>query len=126
MSDEALARRAIALLDLTDLAEDASAAGLDALCARALLPPIPVAAVCVWPRFVARARTRLAGTRVRIATVVNFPAGNGLVATVVVRRRDRGARPMAPNEIDLVMPLKSLSRRRERRAARNRDDRGRG
>ena len=106
MSDEALARRAIALLDLTDLADDASAAGLDALCARAFLPPIPVAAVCVWPRFVARARTRLAGTRVRIATVVNFPAGDAPLREV------EGAVEAALNaqadEIDLVIPWQAF------------------
>ena len=106
MSDEALARRAIALLDLTDLAEDASAAGLDALCARALLPPIPVAAVCVWPRFVARARTRLAGTRVRIATVVNFPAGDAPVEAVVTDVR--AALADGADEIDLVLPWRAF------------------
>ena len=34
-----------------------------------------VAAVCVWPQFVAACAGRLAGTGVQVATVVNFPAG---------------------------------------------------
>ena len=56
MADAALARRAIRLLDLTDLSDDASEAGLEQLCQRALMPPGPVAAICIWPRFVARMR----------------------------------------------------------------------
>ena len=55
MSDADIARRALALLDLTDLADDASAEGARELCGRAVSGPVPVAAVCLWPRFVATA-----------------------------------------------------------------------
>ncbi len=88
MADAALARRAIRLLDLTDLSDDASEAGLEQLCQRALMPPGPVAAICIWPRFVAKARDRLAGTPVKIATVVNFPSGEeeaGVVLSQITR-----------------------------------------
>ena len=54
-----MARRALRCLDLTDLTETCSDHAIDALCARALTPLGPVAAVCVWPQFVgARARRR--------------------------------------------------------------------
>ena len=47
-------------------------ADVDALCARALTPFGPVAAVCVWPRFVARARGAVADG-VAVAAVANGP-----------------------------------------------------
>ena len=74
MSDADLARRALKCLDLTDLSETCSDPGLDALCRKALTPLGPVAAICIWPQFVDRARDVLKGTPVRIATVVNFPS----------------------------------------------------
>ena len=43
MSDADLARRALALLDLTDLADDATEAGTRDLCRRAVSGPVPVA-----------------------------------------------------------------------------------
>ena len=75
MTDAAFARRAIALLDLTDLSNGLDEAGVEWLCARAVTPLGPVAAVCLWAGFVPQARRLLRGTPVRIATVVNFPAG---------------------------------------------------
>ena len=69
-----MARRMITLIDLTDLADDRSPDGIGALCARAALHG--TAAVCVWPEHVARCEAELAGTRIRIATVVNFPTGD--------------------------------------------------
>ncbi|MEM9430476.1 MAG: deoxyribose-phosphate aldolase, partial [Pseudomonadota bacterium] len=71
---KAVARRAIACLDLTDLSDDADEAALETLCRRASTRHGPVAAVCVWPRFVSAARGHVQGTGIRIATVVNFPA----------------------------------------------------
>lgn len=106
MADAALARRAIKLLDLTDLSDDASEAGLEQLCQRALMPPGPVAAICIWPRFVARARDRLAGTPVKIATVVNFPSGEeeaGVVLSQITQAIRDGA-----DEIDLVLPWRAF------------------
>ncbi|MBL8999347.1 MAG: deoxyribose-phosphate aldolase, partial [Gemmatimonadetes bacterium] len=76
MTDLDVARRSLPLVDLTSLDEDEDAASTNALCARAVTPHGPVAAVCLWPRFVAQARAALAGTGVRIATVVNFPTGS--------------------------------------------------
>ncbi|MFT3972625.1 MAG: deoxyribose-phosphate aldolase [Amaricoccus sp.] len=100
------AARALACLDLTNLDTDCDAAAVDALVARAQTPHGPVAAVCIWPAFVVQARRGLAGTGIRVATVVNFPAGTGpLSATLgeVERALGDGA-----DEVDMVVPWRRL------------------
>lgn len=103
-----LARRAIALTDLTNLDETCTEGAIDALCAKAKggdgVPP--VAAVCVWPQFVRRARAALAGTGVRVATVVNFPTGDEDVERVVEQTRE--ALRDGADEIDLVLPWRAF------------------
>ena len=71
---QARARQLIACLDLTNLNDDCTEADVASLCDRAATPEGPVAAICIWPQFVAFAREKLAPA-IRIATVVNFPAG---------------------------------------------------
>lgn len=97
------ARLAISLLDLTDLEADTDEAAADVLCARAT--SAGVAAVCVWPAFVARCATQLDGTGVRVATVVNFPAGDDppdRAASVAAAALAAGA-----DEIDVVLPYRA-------------------
>ncbi|MFM9857020.1 deoxyribose-phosphate aldolase [Pseudoxanthobacter sp. M-2] len=101
------ARRALACLDLTDLSDDASEAGAERLCARAVTPFGPVAAVCLWPRFVTVAKRALTGTPVKVATVVNFPAG-GEKTLEVVEEAKRAAADGA-DEVDLVIPWRAVS-----------------
>jgi len=97
MSDRAaLARRAIALVDLTDLSDAPTDAAIDGLCARAA--GAGTAAVCVWPRFV----RRCTGHGIRVATVVNFPAGGEDVAATVAETT--AALADGADEIDLVLP----------------------
>ncbi|MDW3214370.1 MAG: deoxyribose-phosphate aldolase [Ilumatobacteraceae bacterium] len=99
------ARRAISLVDLTNLNDDCEEAAVIALCERARR--YGTAAVCVWPDFVAAAATQLAGTDVGIATVVNFPTGDERVFSVVgqtERALDDGA-----TEIDLVLPYRAFA-----------------
>src|SRR4051812_39285328 len=108
MSDAAIARRALTCLDLTDLTETCSDHGIDALCAKARDPRGPVAAVCVWPQFVSRAREALKGSPVRIATVVNFPAGGEDVDRVIEDVNE--ALGDGANEIDLVLPYEAVRR----------------
>lgn len=102
----ALARRALALVDLTDLGETTSAEAIDQLCTRAVGPHGSTAAVCVWPRFVAQAADRLRGSAVRVATVVNFPAGGSDVAATVAETVQAVAD--GADEIDLVLPYTSF------------------
>lgn len=106
MSDHSPARRALAALDLTDLAEDTSEAKTDALCARASTPFGSVAAVCVWPRFVARAKEFLGDSRVKVATVANFPAGGE--DAVAVREEIARALADGADEIDVVIPWRAI------------------
>ena len=106
MSDADLARRALALLDLTDLAEDASEEGARDLCRRAVSGPVPVAAVCLWSRFVATARSELGDGPVRIATVVNFPDGDTPIAPAM--RETEEALAAGADEIDLVLPWRAV------------------
>lgn len=108
MSDASLAQRALRCLDLTDLTDTCTDQAIDALCARAQDPHGPVAAVCIWPQFVGRAREALRGSPVRIATVVNFPAGGEDVDRVTDDVRE--ALSDGANEIDLVLPYQALRR----------------
>lgn len=105
-TDARLAARALALLDLTDLSDSADEAGLAALCAKAVSTPGPVAAICIWPRFVAKARTILGAGPVRIATVVNFPDGSTDVAAVTADTQ--AALAAGADEIDLVLPWRAF------------------
>lgn len=116
MSDSAAAaRRALALVDLTDLGDTCNRDAIDRLCARALGPFGSTAAVCVWPRFVAHAASALSGSGVRVATVVNFPDGGDDIAQAV---GDAGASLVAgADEIDLVLPYRSFLAGRANQAA---------
>ncbi|HWM19698.1 MAG TPA: deoxyribose-phosphate aldolase [Ilumatobacteraceae bacterium] len=112
-SDIELARRAIALVDLTDLSDDASVEGIDRLCERAARHG--TAAVCVWPDFVAQSVAALVGTPVVVATVVNFPSGDErphAVRVVTERALHDGA-----DEIDVVLPYRAWLVGDEERAA---------
>lgn len=100
------ARRVLALLDLTSLNDDDTKEGVRTLCARAVTPAGPVAAVCVWPRFVKTARAALKGTPVKVATVVNFPAGDSAAAAVA--EETRAAIADGADEIDVVLPYRAF------------------
>ena len=102
-----VAARALACLDLTNLEADCDAAAVAALCQRAMTPHGPVAAVCIWPAFVAGAKAALAGTPVRVATVVNFPAGTAPVAAV--EAETAAALADGADEIDLVVPWPAVA-----------------
>lgn len=104
---ETTARKALSLLDLTDLSESCDAAAIEALCAQAQTPFGPTAAICIWPCFVAQARGILGeGHAVKIATVVNFPSGGLAVADVVAETKQAIAD--GADEIDLVIPYRAF------------------
>ena len=102
----AVARRALPLLDLTDLGETCTETKIDALCRDAKAGP--VAAICVWPRFVTQGARALSGTGIRIATVINFPEGGEDCA----RTTDDTAEALrdGADEVDLVLPYRALMR----------------
>ena len=103
-----IAARELPLLDLTDLGDRMKAADVDRLARRAVTPYGKVAAVCLWPRHVVRAKGRLAGAGVRIATVVNFPAGGEDAAAIVAEAKQAIAD--GADEIDAVLPWRALRR----------------
>lgn len=100
-SDSTVAARALPLIDLTSLNDSDDADAVVRLCERAVTPAAPVAAVCIWPLFVAIAKSNLRDTNVRVATVVNFPGGS--FPTEKVLRQIAEALDDGADEIDYVL-----------------------
>ena len=100
------ARRALACLDLTSLNDSESAADIERLCLRATGPCGNTAAVCVWPRRAALARSLLP-PQVAVAAVANFPDGGSDIERAV---RDSGEIVDAgAQEVDVVLPWRDLA-----------------
>ena len=103
------AARALACLDLTSLNLDDTPERIDALCDRALSPApgieIHPAAVCIYPRFVARAKARLRVSGIAVAAVANFPLGTA--STDEVLSEVESALADGADEIDVVFPFRS-------------------
>ena len=97
-----MAGRLVSMIDLTTLEDSDTPAKIAALCRDALTPIGPVAAICVYPRFVAQAKAAIAGTGVRIATVIDFPRGDGSPEDILYSTED--AMKAGADEIDLVFP----------------------
>jgi deoxyribose-phosphate aldolase len=110
MSDLQLsARRALSLMDLTTLNDDDTDVRVAELCRRAAGPAGRVAAVCVYPRFVALAKKTLreqGSPEVLVATVSNFPDGAGDVERALEETRQ--AVSFGADEVDVVFPYRSL------------------
>ncbi|SHE33184.1 deoxyribose-phosphate aldolase [Modicisalibacter ilicicola DSM 19980] len=104
------ARQALSLMDLTSLNDDDSDATIEALCRRAKTSAGAPAAVCVYPAFVVTAKRALAayglGDVVKVATVANFPRGDGEI--VEVAREVREAVASGADEVDVVFPYRAL------------------
>ena len=101
-----IARRAVGLLDLTRLEDDDDDPAVATSCRAALTPVGPVAAVCVFPRFVPLARRTLSDQPVRIATVVNFPDGAARPAEIAEEART--ALAAGADEVDMVFPYRAV------------------
>ncbi len=101
----AVARRLVALVDLTSLTGDEDDAAVAALCARAATPAGPVAAVCLYGDKIARAREELPAGTVRLAAVANFPSGEAGVERT--RAESAAAVAAGADEIDVVLPWRA-------------------
>jgi deoxyribose-phosphate aldolase len=101
------AHQALACLDLTSLNDGDTEADIERLCAKAIGPAGrgPVAAVCVWPRFVAQARAALPG-QIAVAAVANFPDGSADTARAVADTR--AIVEAGGDEVDVVIPYRAL------------------
>ena len=93
-----------ATLDSTNLRLDATEADLTALCAEAATHRF--ACVMLYPANVAFAARQLAGTGIRIGTVVGFPSGR--FATAAKRAEIEAARAAGAHEVDVVMNYPAL------------------
>jgi deoxyribose-phosphate aldolase len=102
---QASARLALACLDLTSLNESDTEADIAALCQRAQGPFGPVAAVCVWPRLAAFARSQLPAS-IGVAAVANFPHGNADIDAAV--RDTLQIVQAGAQEVDVVLPYRRL------------------
>jgi deoxyribose-phosphate aldolase len=102
----ALARRALALLDLTELGDTCREDQVELMLGKAHGPAGDVAAICVWPNFVSMCRKRLAGKGIRIATVINFPKGGDDIERAI--QDAEGAIDDGAHEIDLVLPWRAF------------------
>ncbi len=112
-----LARLALSCLDLTSLKDDDTDASIEALAMQAATAHGTPAALCVYPSFVPvakRALERRGLTRVRVATVANFPHGTAEADTVADEVRQAIAR--GADEIDAVLPWRALLAGDARRA----------
>ena len=105
MTRQEAARLALQCLDLTSLNDGDSAADIEALCQRAQGPHGRVAAVCVWPRFVAQARAALPA-EIKVAAVANFPAGALNLQRALADVAEIAA--AGADEIDVVLPYRAL------------------
>jgi deoxyribose-phosphate aldolase len=103
----------IACLDLTSLGDADDDAAIEVLCARAAAPSatdpsLRVAAVCVWPRFVARALDALAGSGVRVATATGgFPEATAPLPDRL--RQIERAVAAGADEVDVVVDRRLLA-----------------
>jgi deoxyribose-phosphate aldolase len=102
---QSAAHIALRCLDLTSLNDADTAADIAALCQRAQTHYGPVAAVCVWPRFVAQVRSLLP-PEIRVAAVANFPAGALDIARTLSDVQQ--IRAAGGNEVDVVLPYSTL------------------
>jgi len=106
MDRKAVAKKAISLLDLTNLNDDCTEKDVIDLCRRAQTPFGNTAAVCIWKEFISTAVPELKGTGIRIATVVNFPHGG--TDTDAVISEIETAMSAGADEIDLVFPYRAF------------------
>lgn len=100
------ARKAIGLLDLTNLNDVCAAQDIDQLCKMAVTAYGPVAGVCIWPQFVSQAKSNLAGSTIKVVTVANFPAGGD--DPDLAKREVSDALETGADEVDVVMPWKAV------------------
>src|SRR5665213_1681849 len=83
LPDPALCRRLISCLDLTALSDIETTESTQTLCLEGETALGHVAALCIFPQFLAVAKEGLKETSIKLATVINFPAGNGAMPAVL-------------------------------------------
>ena len=104
--DRSIALTALSCLDLTSLNGNEQPHDIQELVERAATIHGPVAAVCVHPKHLDQPYFSVPDARIKVATVVNFPHGQGAAEDVYVET-EMAIRHGA-DEIDLVLPYHHL------------------
>jgi deoxyribose-phosphate aldolase len=105
MNYAAAAKLALQCLDLTSLNDNDDEAAIEKLCQRAQGPHGNVAAVCVWPQWVALARSKLPAG-IAVAAVANFPHGSTDTERAVTETNNIAQ--AGGQEVDVVLPYHAL------------------
>jgi len=92
------------MIDHTLLKSDATASQVEKLCAEAL--EFGFWAVCVNPIHIERCRILLAGSKVKVCSVVGFPLGAETTAAKVFEAKE--AESLGADEIDMVINIGAL------------------
>jgi len=112
-------RLILSLMDLTSLNESDTEADIAALAEQANTPLGAPAALCIYKQFLpaADAALRAQGlrSRVKLATVVNFPHGGEDSATAAAETA--AATQLGADEIDIVIPYRAVQRNDDKSAA---------
>jgi len=106
---QAIAQRALALMDLTSLTNTETEQDIISLCTQAKSPAGQTAAICIFPRFIPIAKKALKAQQtpqVKIATVTNFPHGNDDIDIALAETK--AAVAYGADEVDLVFPYRAL------------------
>lgn len=106
MDNVTAAKNLIGLLDLTSLNTTDTSYSIAELCHRAQTPYGNTAAVCILSRFISTAKHELADSDIKIATVVNFPQGNGDLTKI--SKEIETALKDGADEIDAVFPYQDF------------------
>ncbi len=107
--NQKVAQQALSLMDLTTLNDNDTDANVIKLCQQAKTPAGNTAAICIYPRFIPVAKKtlrELGAEQVKIATVTNFPHGNGDIDIAVAETR--AAVAYGADEVDVVFPYKAF------------------
>lgn len=106
MDNVTAAKKLIGLLDLTSLSEKDTQYSIADFCHRAQTPYGNTAAICIYSRFLETAKQEISGTKIKLATVVNFPKGGHDLSKL--RQEISTAIENGANEIDAVFPYKDF------------------
>lgn len=105
-ANEALLQKLIKLIDLTNLNENDSQSSIAVFSDKAQTSLGDVAAVCTYPQWVGMMSALFDGTKVKVATVANFPSGTDSIEQTLVTINsvlEHGA-----SEIDIVFPYQKF------------------
>ena len=92
------------MIDHTLLKPNATAREVEQLCGEAL--EYGFFSVCINPTHIARCRSLLSGSRVKVCAVIGFPLGANSTASKVFEARD--AESMSADEVDMVINIGAL------------------